>query len=691
MATPPPAARPARSARSAAVDLPRLGRAAESASARARVSPIGVDAPRPTMPSGAMLTASAAPAVGGQRVVGADPAAAAVVRSPVSRPVRPRRAGARSPRRSAWRCRSRRRARRGSAAAAPSARAARARRSASAAGPATASPGPSRRNSSKESCLNRAARLESISSKESFLEGDADRRQHRAAAVALPALPHWETTPDDLPAAIRRDQGRAAGPHRGLRPHGRGGLRRHRGAGRGARSTEIAAAQARGETVWPVIDYADIAAGTVTAGRRWRSCAAAAAWSCAATSPASRRWPGTAASSTTSSATGSSRTTAARATTSSAASAPSPRSTRSTGHRPRCRPGRATGWPASRRSSTASGSTSPTACSGSTPTATRLYPDRIRRRPPGADSAGLGTHLDPGTLDLWMTQAYQQAFRHLFDGTVEQYDPWDAAHRTAGPQYPGTTMCSAFRTFQGWTALSDMDHDQGVLHTVPIPEAMALPDAAPAAAPTSPDDDMCGVTVNQVFPASEKWHPLLLQALSRHPRRPGRRLGLVALRHDPQRRAGHRPAGLGQRHVHPRRPLVPAQRALRRQRPRGLPHRLQPERLPRRALRAHLAQPLPARTTSTPPAAAASASARPAGGQDLNPRPAATLSGLAAECDGRPGTVSRQHYTSRSRWSPGSSLPLRRPGARRSRVRSGRRRFRRSRRSPGSNLAELPR
>ena len=61
-----------------------------------------------------------------------------------------------------------------------------------------------------------------------------------------------------------------------------------------------------------------------------------------------------------------------------------------------------------------------------------------------------------------MTEGYQQAFRHLFDGAVEQYDPWDAAHRTAGPMYPGTTMCSAFRTFQGWTALSDMAHDQGV-------------------------------------------------------------------------------------------------------------------------------------------------------------------------------------------------------------------------------------
>lgn len=142
-----------------------------------------------------------------------------------------------------------------------------------------------------------------------------------------------------------------------------------------------------------------------------------------------------------------------------------------------------------------------------------LYPDRIRRRPEGADSAGLGTHLDPGTLDLWMTKAYQQAFRHLFDGSVEEYDPWDAAHRTAGPQYPGSTMCSAFRTFQGWTALSDMAHDQGVLQTVPIPEAMGYLMLRPLLDDVD-DEDMCGVTVNQVFPAGDKYHGLLMEALS---------------------------------------------------------------------------------------------------------------------------------------------------------------------------------
>ena len=74
-------------------------------------------------------------------------------------------------------------------------------------------------------------------------------------------------------------------------------------------------------------------------------------------------------------------------------------------------------------------------------------------------------------------------------------------------------MCSAFRTFQGWTALSDMAHDQGVLFTVPIPEAMAYLMLRPLLSDV-PEDDMCGVTVNQVYPVSEKWHPLLVRAFS---------------------------------------------------------------------------------------------------------------------------------------------------------------------------------
>ncbi len=145
-----------------------------------------------------------------------------------------------------------------------------------------------------------------------------------------------------------------------------------------------------------------------------------------------------------------------------------------------------------------------------------MYPDRIRRRPPGVDSAGLGAHFDTGNLDLWMTSAYQAAFRHIFDGAIESFDPWDAAHRTAGTQYPGTTMCSAFRTFQGWTALSDMANDQGVLWSIPIPEAIAYLLLRPLLCDVA-DDEMCGVTVNRVFALDERWHSLLLRAKSSIP------------------------------------------------------------------------------------------------------------------------------------------------------------------------------
>ena len=152
-----------------------------------------------------------------------------------------------------------------------------------------------------------------------------------------------------------------------------------------AEVADIAAARERGETIWPVIDYADIAAGTVPAGRS-RGCAGAAAWSCAATSAGTRPWVGTAALSTTSRATPSSRPTGALATTSSAASAPGPRSTRSTGPRP------ATGRQSDRMAQVQAflnnqGNHQSAGIRWFDPDRDSLYPDRIRRRPPGADSA----------------------------------------------------------------------------------------------------------------------------------------------------------------------------------------------------------------------------------------------------------------------------------------------------------------
>ncbi|MGU3413603.1 DUF1479 domain-containing protein [Enterobacteriaceae bacterium C34A] len=147
-----------------------------------------------------------------------------------------------------------------------------------------------------------------------------------------------------------------------------------------------------------------------------------------------------------------------------------------------------------------------------------IYPDRIRRRPPGTTSKGLGAHTDSGALERWLLPAYQQVFANVFSGDFTQYDPWNAAHRTEVEEYTvdNTTKCSVFRTFQGWTALSEMIPDQGLLHVVPIPEAMAYMLLRPLLDDV-PEDELCGVAPGRVLPVSEKWHPLLIKALSSIP------------------------------------------------------------------------------------------------------------------------------------------------------------------------------
>ncbi|PIJ50423.1 hypothetical protein BL250_07385 [Erwinia sp. OLTSP20] len=143
-----------------------------------------------------------------------------------------------------------------------------------------------------------------------------------------------------------------------------------------------------------------------------------------------------------------------------------------------------------------------------------IYPDRIRRRPPATTSKGLGAHTDSGALERWLLPAYQKVFHHIFTHHFERYDPWDAAHRPDVHEYEvaNTTKCSAFRTFQGWTALSDMPAGQGMLHVVPVPEAMAYILLRPLLDDV-PDDELCGVAPGRVLPVSEKWHPHLINGL----------------------------------------------------------------------------------------------------------------------------------------------------------------------------------
>jgi len=79
----------------------------------------------------------------------------------------------------------------------------------------------------------------------------------------LTGLPHWETQPEDLPAAIREIKrairARIAAQGRTVEEvvaEIEEYLRRE--------VADIQATKERGEEVWPVIDYADIASGAVS-------------------------------------------------------------------------------------------------------------------------------------------------------------------------------------------------------------------------------------------------------------------------------------------------------------------------------------------------------------------------------------------------------------------------------------------
>ena len=135
-------------------------------------------------------------------------------------------------------------------------------------------------------------------------------------------------------------------------------------------------------------------------------------------------------------------------------------------------------------------------------------------------------------------------------------------------------MCSAFRTFQGWTALSEMQPDDGVLHVIPIPRAMGLV-LLRALQDDIADDDLCGAVNDRVLAAVEQYHDVLLPAYGPIPAvEPGDTV--VARRPDPRRRRRQQRRTLGQRDVHPGGAVVRQERRLRPPLRRGVPRRSQP-------------------------------------------------------------------------------------------------------------------
>lgn len=145
------------------------------------------------------------------------------------------------------------------------------------------------------------------------------------------------------------------------------------------------------------------------------------------------------------------------------------------------------------------------------------YCDRLRIRDPGDAEFALGPHVDGGGIERWEDENYRKVYSKIFEGDWESFDAFAPEHRVNAKMdmYNTPNACTAFRSFQGWMALSHTAPGEGTLRVHPRVqlstayimlrpfledvEATAFPGALPG---TAQD-------------VNEEWHPeICLQMVS---------------------------------------------------------------------------------------------------------------------------------------------------------------------------------
>jgi len=140
------------------------------------------------------------------------------------------------------------------------------------------------------------------------------------------------------------------------------------------------------------------------------------------------------------------------------------------------------------------------------------YADRVRRRQPGDKTLGLSPHMDAGTVERWIDPGYQTVYENIFAGDWPGYDPFDATHRLSTHEIPSPAVCSMFRTYQGWTALTRQGPKDGTLRLIPIAEGIAYV-LLRALQDDVDEADLCGAAPGRALGVSSEWHPDLIAGL----------------------------------------------------------------------------------------------------------------------------------------------------------------------------------
>jgi hypothetical protein len=124
--------------------------------------------------------------------------------------------------------------------------------------------------------------------------------------------------------------------------------------------------------------------------------------------------------------------------------------------------------------------------------------------------------VDGGSVERWLDPNFRNVYRHVFSGDWREYNAYDAAWRPDAQEFPSPAVCSMFRTFQGWTALTRQGHGDGTLQLIPIANGMvymllrALQDDVP-------EDELCGAKPGRALSVNPEAHSLLLEALTSIP------------------------------------------------------------------------------------------------------------------------------------------------------------------------------
>ena len=150
-----------------------------------------------------------------------------------------------------------------------------------------------------------------------------------------------------------------------------------------------------------------------------------------------------------------------------------------------------------------------------------VYADRVRRREPGDDTLGLSPHCDAGSVERWIDKAYQKIYNDIFSDNFENFNPFDAKYRDETIEFESPAVAHVFRTFQGWTALTEQGPSDGTLQLIPIAKGIAYV-LTRALLDDVEENELCGSKLGRALSVNKDYHSLLLKGLVSIPKmKPG--------------------------------------------------------------------------------------------------------------------------------------------------------------------------